>query len=802
MNSFRVTSPYAQLFEKDGTALDNGKIYIGEKDEDPITNPIDIFSDNERTIPLSQPVRTLNGYPHLNGSPINIYTAGEYSETVLNSRDELIYYEPSGMAFSAETIRDLYQLNPNVLGAIDFTNKSTLIDFGVPERLRTARIKEGDSAGLYTWDESATEGINPDGNTGDGRWVSIDEIYFVTPRMFGAIGDGSADDRLAIQQAWDYAGLNNIPCRMEGLEYNCSEAINTSSNLTVLAEWATMYVTDWPLVGGFINNVKLNDPEGRVQENIYIEKLIVDGSKLPPPDPLENHNTNLLGFARGASHVRIVDCIGRRIRRGFGGGSGGGAFGVEQGGENIEFLRCIAEDCYRAFRVAGIPGDHADSAEESRRAINIKLTNFTARRCGTALLCHSIGHDGDNQSNLGIFDFLADGIYAEDCGHQPWSILDYNTHSSILPQKTGVIVLAGAQNCLIKNVRIKLNSGFPENFTDWLGNAGYPNGTTETNYVGQGLSGNVGAAIWGWGRNVTIDDVTLDGKVDAWWKCHRAVTFGEIASVSPTWSGSDGTVQQFHINNFKHVAGGTCKYIFDGQSGLDNSRMSCRLTKMTRYIALEEGVVGTEGTAELVNVSINLMSNNGAEQKGNAKEWLAYGNIPPTGPQKTFSLGGYDVAGGYASDGSRSGQTYDANSTILRCSKSVTTNASSFAFYNPNGLVGTIATSGSQTNYNTTSDKNLKKDFKDFDGLSIVLKTTVYDHAWKKGNGRSFSVKAQEAYHVHPNAVTVGDSDKEWEESKPEDRSPWSVDYSKYVPILIKAVQQLEGKIEALENDK
>jgi len=104
--------------------------------------------------------------------------------------------------------------------------------------------------------------------------------------------------------------------------------------------------------------------------------------------------------------------------------------------------------------------------------------------------------------------------------------------------------------------------------------------------------------------------------------------------------------------------------------------------------------------------------------------------------------------------------------------------------------VGSITTSGSSTAYNTTSDYRLKKDFKQFDGISLVNKINVYDYAWKINDERSYGVKAHELQEIVPYAVT-GIKDGE---------NFQSVDYSKIVPILVQAIKDQQKQIDQLKS--
>lgn len=78
-----VLPPYPLFYDTDGVPLEDGYIYIGVAGLNPETNPQAVYWDAALTIPATQPIRTLNGYPANSGTPAMIYTATtDYSQTV------------------------------------------------------------------------------------------------------------------------------------------------------------------------------------------------------------------------------------------------------------------------------------------------------------------------------------------------------------------------------------------------------------------------------------------------------------------------------------------------------------------------------------------------------------------------------------------------------------------------------------------------------------------------------------------------------------------------------------------------
>ena len=89
----------------------------------------------------------------------------------------------------------------------------------------------------------------------------------------------------------------------------------------------------------------------------------------------------------------------------------------------------------------------------------------------------------------------------------------------------------------------------------------------------------------------------------------------------------------------------------------------------------------------------------------------------------------------------------------------------------------------------TASDYRLKEDFKDFDALVLVQLMQIYDYKWKSREERAFGVKAHELQAIIPYVVR---GEKDGEETQ-------KVDYSKLVPVLIKAIQEQQKNIETLK---
>ena len=126
-------------------------------------------------------------------------------------------------------------------------------------------------------------------------------------------------------------------------------------------------------------------------------------------------------------------------------------------------------------------------------------------------------------------------------------------------------------------------------------------------------------------------------------------------------------------------------------------------------------------------------------------------------------------------------------------------NATFIQFRKANGSgIGSISRNGllDQINYNTSSDYRLKEDLKDFEAINTLKNIKVYDFKWINHQDRQFGVMAHELQEVVSYAVT-GKKDELDEDNNYKIQS---VDYSKLVPITIKAIQELDNRVKALEN--
>jgi hypothetical protein len=101
MSALSVEPPFPAFADASGQPLDDGYIWIGTVNLNPITNPIVAYWDSALTITAVQPIRTSGGYPVYQGTPARFYTASDYSIQVQNKNGTVVYTSLNGNAFGA-----------------------------------------------------------------------------------------------------------------------------------------------------------------------------------------------------------------------------------------------------------------------------------------------------------------------------------------------------------------------------------------------------------------------------------------------------------------------------------------------------------------------------------------------------------------------------------------------------------------------------------------------------------------------------------------------------------------------------
>jgi hypothetical protein len=165
MSALSVEPPYPAFADADGQPLEDGYIWIGTANLNPITNPIVAYWDAALTITAVQPIRTSGGYAVYQGTPAPIYANSNYSIQVQNKNGTVVYSAPSATARYSDVVVSVNAEN-------------------------------------VFYDPPFTNGVQTNVEAKLAQTISVMD--------FGAVGDGITNDTTAIQNALNIAGPKTV----------------------------------------------------------------------------------------------------------------------------------------------------------------------------------------------------------------------------------------------------------------------------------------------------------------------------------------------------------------------------------------------------------------------------------------------------------------------------------------------------------------------------------------------------------------------------------------------------------------
>jgi hypothetical protein len=116
MSALSVQPPFPIFTETDGQPLENGYIWIGTANLNPITNPINVYWDVALTQPAAQPIRTVSGYPSNAGTPARLYVNSDYSIQVQTKNGVVVYGAPTATERYSRAVVDIIFTPSNATG--------------------------------------------------------------------------------------------------------------------------------------------------------------------------------------------------------------------------------------------------------------------------------------------------------------------------------------------------------------------------------------------------------------------------------------------------------------------------------------------------------------------------------------------------------------------------------------------------------------------------------------------------------------------------------------------------------------
>ena len=235
----------------------------------------------------------------------------------------------------------------------------------------------------------------------------------------------------------------------------------------------------------------------------------------------------------------------------------------------------------------------------------------------------------------------------------------------------------------------------------------------------------------------------------------------------------------------------------DGTSSFIYGEMDNEILRANAEVQVIRNSTGTISHLDLIETTANdgsrLKFSNSTETTNN---WLLYGRADNTDADSRLNIF-YSGSGNII-------EIYGDNTVELNGQLGVNLNNPTYAIHLPNNP--TIGTGQGRANaWTTYSDSRVKSNQQQIEnGLAIINKMvpkTYFHHSGNIENGilnitdngeHTLGFIAQELYEILPEAV-----------QKPEDEneSLWSINYDKVIPVTVKAIQELNKKIEILETE-
>ncbi len=548
------------------------------------------------------PVKTLSG----NWNMANLRVTQVADPVDLNDAANREFVEAT--AYAAATAAN----TPGNADTITVTTRTALKALNTGTKI-TTDLRDGERLGVFKWttgDFSAQVAAD----TQEAIYIKSDAVAAssgawvrqfhggVYPEWFGA-SSLNADNKTALQAAFNLAALIGKPLKIVGKTYYASGPLLIRNKLTVkgsnggtLAAKVGGYSGS---TGAFVTNVSPIQSE-RAVSDFWFDGLTIDLSLITYGGNTTN-SENCFGLARGAARGRITNCTFKGATANFGissGGYGGKGVGLDGGVRDIFMRGNRFERNYLGIWVRGNEGSFSNGLDGTEQTTRISITDSHFEDCQVAIGLQARDPNEDPDREAADFMVRIQGVTYHNCGFCPSF-----PSSSSARYKSGVIMLGEAQNVLITDVQ-----GY--NDADYIAQkGGWP--TTGTG-IGQGLSGNIGAVIYGWGSSVTIRNVQHNGDVDHLWIAGRAFALGDDGSPTQRIANS-----RFFMDNIRHI--GSCTSIVrqDAYSPvLSSTALAARLTNIVPDV-LTSGIVDASCSA-LVYLHLEVFNTNNNSVKGSA----------------------------------------------------------------------------------------------------------------------------------------------------------------------------------------
>lgn len=356
----------------------------------------------------------------------------------------------------------------------------------------------------------------------EGSWERVEKQQ-LDIRWFGADADPAADNKVIIQAAFNVAsgfGYSGFRAPLVAREtYMATGGMYTRSNLHVIGRNGGGFKAlagGYSGTGAFITNVS-TVPSERAVDNVWFDGVTIDLSLITYVGNTTN-SENCLGFARGATNVKVTNCLLKGAAPNFNiasGGVGGKGLNFDGGVRGAIVYGNRFEGNYQGWSLRGNEGEF--SSGDGKEQVS-KIVGFGNHFEDNMVAICLNGRDANEDPDLDAADMMIE-IYASTAKNNGFCP-DFKASNSNR-YKAGIIMAGEAQNVLIDGFR---SYNDPDYITQ---KGGWP---ATGDVIGQGLSGPIGAIVYGWGANCQFRNIVHNGDVDQLAILGRAFAIGDDAS--------------------------------------------------------------------------------------------------------------------------------------------------------------------------------------------------------------------------------------------------------------------------------
>lgn len=215
MSALSIDPPFPLFSDQNGEALDDGYIFIGTANLNPITNPIVVYFDPALTITAVQPIRTSGGYPVYQGTPARIYVNSDYSIQVQNKNGSVVYSSLSATARYSDIVIDVPPVTAADVSFVGFKGQ-------------VGDVQDLASDDGSDWIGYKRQNINTVATSVEDR---LNEPY-ISVTEFGAVGDNSTSCDAAVAFAFSAALSSGKPLYFPEGTYKFTTTSTTNWDLT------------------------------------------------------------------------------------------------------------------------------------------------------------------------------------------------------------------------------------------------------------------------------------------------------------------------------------------------------------------------------------------------------------------------------------------------------------------------------------------------------------------------------------------------------------------------------------------